>query len=418
MANQASHRLSSDSSHQRETLNRPDSLTNPNVFSDDFALDHLPTTPNSSSPDSSSPDRDGLSPSSMSFSIPRRPLEPYQPLSRTHDRLSTSRNSLEYGGVSPVSSRDSRPLSQSFSHALGADFTPDAPKESSRPHRSISGISNFSMPRTQSPYQGATGPSHPYGMYPQDTGLARSSSSATYSTMRMRDRSYTGPSGPSQPYGMYAQNTVPEDEAGPAAGPIQPTPGFAGLEQPYRRRYGPDGEEAADLVGPDGYTEQLPPYTRYPNNVPPKNRVSRLQDPTDITTDPNRSTGSEPRTETGSSQDTLNASPSGDGISRNIVIDDSLTQLNSPPGEGPEPAGEGGHFKERVKRNGSRRICFGRIPLWLIMVLLVIIAALFGGVIGGVLGRAKGQSQSNEPQHDHRTPIPYVYLANGLDLTN
>ncbi|MCJ1427471.1 hypothetical protein MMC29_005374, partial [Sticta canariensis] len=418
MADQAPHRHSSDSSHQQEPFNRPDPLTNPNVFSDDFALDHLPTPPNLSSPDWSSPDRDGLSPSSMSFTIPRRPLESDQPFSRTHDRLSTGRSSLEYGRASPVSSRDSRPLSQSFSRTLGTEFTWDLPKETSRPYRSISGISNFSMPRTQSPYQGATGPSHPYGMYPQDTGLAHSSSSATYSTMRMRERSYTGPSGPSQPYGMYPQNTVPEDEAGPAAGPVHPTPGFAGLEQPYRRRYGPDGEEAADLVGPDGYTEQLPPYTRYPNNVPPKNRVSGLRGPTDETTDQSQSTGSEPRTQTGGSQDTLNASPLGDGISRNIVIDDSLTQLNSPPTEGPEPPGEGGHLKEREKWTGSRRICFGRIPLWLVMGLLFIIAVLLGGVIGGVLGRVKGQSQNSERHEEHRIPIPYVYPANGFDLTN
>ena len=401
MADQAPHRHSSDSSHpshqshqshQQEPFNRPDPLTNPNVFSDDFALDHVPTPPNLSSPDLSSPDRDGLSPSSMSFTIPRRPLESYQPLSRTHDRLSTGRSSSEYGRASPVSPRESRPLSQSFSRTLGTQPTGDVPKETSRPYRSISGISNFSMPRTQSPYQGATGPSHPYGMYPQDTGLAHSSSSATYSTTRMRERSYTGPSGPSQPYGMYPQNTVPEDETGPAAGPVHPTPGFAGLEQPYRRRYGPDGEEAADLVGPDGYTEQLPPYTRYPNNVPPKNGVSGLRDPTDETTDQSHSTGSEPRIQTGGSQDTLNASPLEDGISRNIVIGDSLTQLNSPPTEGPEPPGEGGHLKERETWTGSRRICFGRIPLWLMMVLLFIIAVLLGGVIGGVLGRVKGQS--------------------------
>ena len=29
-------------------------------------------------------------------------------------------------------------------------------------------------------------------------------------------------------------------------------------------------EDADDLIGPDGYTEQLPPYTRYANGIPPK----------------------------------------------------------------------------------------------------------------------------------------------------
>lgn len=390
MAEQAPHRHSSDSSDQRQTFNRPHSLTNPNVFSDDFALEPL-----SSASDSSSPEGDGVSRYSTSFRIPRRPLNSHQPLSRSQDRSQTSRSSLEDGRFSPSSSRHSRPLSQSFNYAPSTELASDVPKETSRPHRSISTISNFSMPRTQSPYQGATGPSHPYGMYPQDIGLARSSSSATHSTIRMHDRSYAGPSGPSQPYGMYPQNTVPEEDTSPAAGSLRPTPGFPGLGQTYRRRFAPGGEDAEDLVGPDGYTEQLPPYTRYPNNVPPKNRVSGLVVPIGGTIDQSQSTESESRTRTGSSQDTLNASPSGDVTSRNLIIEDSLTQLNSPPVEGPEPSSEGGHFKERVKQKGRRRVCFGRLPLWLAMALLFIVAVLLGAVIGGVLGRVK-ESQDDK----------------------
>lgn len=395
MAEQAPQRHSSGSSPQQENSVRPDSVTNPNVFSDDFALESFPTAS-----DSSSPGGDGVSRSSASFSIPRPPLESDQPSTHAQDRSSPSRSSLEHGRFS-TSSHDSRPLSQAFNHPLGTEFASDIPKDASRPHRSISTISNFSMPRTQSPYQGATGPSHPYGMYPQDIGLARSSSSATHSTMRMPDRSYAGPSGPSQPYGMYPQNTVPEDEISPAGGVMGPTPGFPGLGQPYRRRFGPDGEEAADLVGPDGYTEQLPPYTRYPNNVPPKNRLSALAGPSSGTTDQSPSTESESRTQTGSSQDTLNAPHSGDVMNRNLVVDDSLTQLNPSSSDVPEPPSEGGHFKERVKQKSRRRICFGRIPLWLVMVLLFIVAVLLGAVIGGVLGRVKGQSQDSEDGRSH-----------------
>lgn len=400
MAEQAPQRHSSNSSDQRDTFNHRDSLTNLNVFSDDFALE-----PSPSASESSSPAGDGVSPSSTLFRIPRRPLASNQPSSPTQDRSQTRRSSLEYGRFSPSSSRDSRPLSPNFNHALGTEFASDGPKESSRPHRSISTISNFSMPRTQSPYQGATGPSHPYGMYPQDIGLARSSSSATNSTMRMPDRSFAGVSGPSQPYGMYPQNTVPEDETSPAAGAIQPTPGFPGLGQTYRRRFAPGGEEAEDLVGPDGYTEQLPPYTRYPNNVPPKNRHSGLEGPTGGTRDQSHSTESESRTQTGGSQDTLNASHSGDVMGRHLVIDDSLTQLNSPRPEGPEPPSEGGHFKERVKQKGRRRVCFGRMPLWLVMGLLFIVAVLLGAVIGGVLGRVKGQSEDNEDRQKYHSTV-------------
>lgn len=391
MAERAQKRHSSDSSsQQREESNRRESLDNPNIFSDDFALEPFATAS-----DSSSPGGDGVSRSSTSFSVPRPLTESHRPSSRTQDRSQTTRSSLEYGGLSPLSSRDSRPLSQSF----GTEFSLDGPKETSRPHRSISSVSNFSMPRTQSPYQGAIGPSHPYGMYPQDIGLARSSSSATHSTVRMPDR-YAGPSGPSQPYGMYPQNTVPEDETGPAAGAIRPAPGFPGLAQTYQRRFSPGGEEAEDLVGPDGYTEQLPPYTRYPNNVPPKNRLSGLPGPIGETVERNQSTENESRTQTGGSQDTLNASYPGDVTSRNLVVDESLTQLNSPPTERPEPTSEGGHFKERFKETGQKRVCFGRVPVWLIMTLLIVAAVLLGAVIGGVLARLKGRSQHND-DHDH-----------------
>ncbi|MCJ1262946.1 hypothetical protein MMC22_002816 [Lobaria immixta] len=399
MAEQAPQRHSSDSFHQRETYHHQDSLTNPNVFSDDFALESLSSA-------SSSPVGDGVSRSPMPFIIPRRPLASHQPSSRAQDRSRTNRGSLEDGSFSPSMPRSSRPLSQSFNHALGTESVSDVPKETSRPHRSISTISNFSLPRTQSPYQGATGPSHPYGMYPQDIGLAHSSSSASHSTIRMPDRSYAGLSGPSQPYGMYPQNTLLEHEASPAAGTIQPTPGFPGLGQTYRRRFGPDGEEAEDLVGPDGYTEQLPPYTRWPNNVPPKNPLSGAIDPIGGTIGQSESTENELRTQTADSQDTLDASHSAGVRSRSLVIDDSLTQLNSPPTADPEPPSEGGHFKERVKQKGRRRVCFGRIPLWLVMVLLFIVAVLLGGVIGGVVGRAREQPQNGEVYKDHDSAYP------------
>ncbi|MCJ1471203.1 hypothetical protein MMC07_009851 [Pseudocyphellaria aurata] len=405
MADQVHERHSYDSSHQRGETGRRDSLTNPNIFSDDFALEPFPTAS-----DTSSPGGDGVSPSSTSFSGPRSSIESHQPSSRTQDRSHTTRSSFEYGGFSPSSSRDSRPLSQSFNYALGTEFAADGPKETSRPHRSISSVSNFSMPRTQSPYQGATGPSHPYGMYPQDIGLARSSSSATHSTVRMPDRSYAGPMRPSQPYGMYSQSTVPEDETTAAAGAIRPAPGFPGLAQTYRRRFVPGGEEAEELVGPDGYTEQLPPYTRYPNNVPPKNRLSALPGPAGETGDPNRNPANESRTQTGGSQDTLNASHSADGTSRNLVADESLTQLNSPPTERPQPTSEGGHFKERVKEKGQRRVCWGTVPMWFALTLTIFAAVLLGAVVGGVLGRLKARSQHNDDRNRH----PSAYLASDV----
>lgn len=105
--------------------------------------------------------------------------------------------------------------------------------------------------RSVSPYQGPSGPSHPYQMYPQ-----RTLSVATSTTAPVSERSYQGPQRPTHPYGLYTQTT----ESHPSG---DVTIGF-GRPDHYQRRIGPDGEEVADLIGPLGHTEELPPYTRYP----------------------------------------------------------------------------------------------------------------------------------------------------------
>lgn len=133
---------------------------------------------------------------------------------------------------------------------------------------SSSSASAASVIRPESPYQGPSGPSFPYQMYPQDVRLARTASLATTSTAPISERSYHGPRGPTHPYQMYPQNTVSaaevaEDRPAPAAIPV----GFPGVRDNYQRRLGPDGEEIADMIGPDGHTEQLPPYTRYPDEA-------------------------------------------------------------------------------------------------------------------------------------------------------
>ncbi|GJC81297.1 hypothetical protein ColLi_04135 [Colletotrichum liriopes] len=112
--------------------------------------------------------------------------------------------------------------------------------------------------RSESPYEGPSGPSHPYQMYPQ-----RTNSVATSTTARMSERSYAGPRGPTHPYTLYTQNTVPVDTNEGDGIPV----GFAGRSDGYHRRLGPEGEEIADLIGPLGHTEELPPYTRYPEQA-------------------------------------------------------------------------------------------------------------------------------------------------------
>ena len=126
---------------------------------------------------------------------------------------------------------------------------------------------------SENPFE--TGPSHPYGMYPQHT-MDRSSSIATASTGR-QDRPMSLQR-PAHPYAMYSQSGLDDETPIQAMQAIQPTVppvqtalpvGFPGLNNGYHRVLGPDGEEQ-DIIGPDGHTEQLPPYSRYPDEGPTK----------------------------------------------------------------------------------------------------------------------------------------------------
>lgn len=272
----------------------------------------------------------------------------------------------------------------------------------------ITPASGFARP--QSPYRGATGPSHPYGMYPQDIGLTRNPSAATTSTIRQQERSYSGPSGPTQPYGMYPQNTVPEDEQIPVAG-------FPGMDRDYQRRLGPDGEDVDDLIGPDGYAEQLPPYTRFANGIPPK-YTSGLGSV--------RRSGILPNymSESGSirrsavlptpedSQETLNSqrhnmNSSRDNSSSVNPFSDSSTQLNSTTAIAVLPKDESGSFKERVKEKSRKRVrvCCGVIPCWLLFVIsvVVILAVILGGGIGGTIAHKHIEKATgyNQPEAAH-----------------
>jgi hypothetical protein len=136
-------------------------------------------------------------------------------------------------------------------------------------HRSMSSASSNNFARTGS-QRFVSGPSHPYGMYPQGT-MGRSPSLATQSTVRPAHwRSTSLRNGPQHPYTLYPQcvtEDVDDDEDDIRQNPVPV--GFPGLGQSYQRRLGPDGEEQ-DIIGEDGHTEQLPPYSRYPEDGPEK----------------------------------------------------------------------------------------------------------------------------------------------------
>jgi hypothetical protein len=153
----------------------------------------------------------------------------------------------------------SKPHRNHDSLALRNDGPTLADRSHVRNNASLS--SDAPVIRAESPYTGPSGPSHPYNMYPQRTMSVATTSTAANAVVP-EDRGYQGAQGPAHPYALYTQNTT-SGESSSQSIPV----GFNGLGGTYQRQLGPDGEEAGDLVGPLGHTEELPPYTRYPDNA-------------------------------------------------------------------------------------------------------------------------------------------------------
>lgn len=369
----------SQPSNTRESVR----FSNPDIFSDDFALEPLELT---NKQHTTSPDRESSRDATLETT--RRSLSLQRALESPTGSLRRNRGSQISDGHGSISSRIDSRTSQFSNPPRSVTSISDSGNTASTQHRSARTISTLGFPRSQSPYQGATGPSQPYGMYSQDIGVTRTPSTTTTSTIRRPERAYSGPSGPTQPYGMYAQNTVPEDDAALVAGLAPIVAGLPGSHQDFQRRLGPDGEDADDLIGPDGYTEQLPPYSRYANGVPPK-YTSGLRN-----IDQRRA--SPPPVD--NSQQTIHSPQSGD-VSLVNPFGDTSTQLSPTGSAAVPPKHEDMNFKERVRRKGKTKVCCG-VSYWLCIAMVVILslAVLLGGVIGGVVAHRHGEEKAvNEP---------------------
>ena len=388
------------------------------IFSDDFALEPNEVTDD----DQEAPlHRDGSHESTPLSVLSRRSSSRQQPFS---SRSCRSRGSQR----SPTGSLIARTLDD---HASRVPHSPrsvtpisDLGSFNSAQQGPVRATPSPDFSRAQSPYRGAIGPSHPYGMYPQDIGLTRTPSIATTSTIRQPERSYSGPNGPTQPYGMYPQNTVPEDEQVTAAG-------FPGMDQDYQRRLGPDGEDVDDLIGPDGYAEQLPPYTRFANGIPPKYFAGRGGSmrsgvpPTYMSESGSvRRSGVPAAPE--DSQETLNnprqnLNGSRDNASSTNPFTDSSTQLHSTTAISVFPKDEGGSFKEKVREKSKRRVrlCCGVIPCWLLFVIsvIVVLAVILGGGLGGMIARKHIQEATGYKQPEAAHTIT-ASASSAYDVSN
>ncbi|KAL7788204.1 hypothetical protein V8C37DRAFT_404545 [Trichoderma ceciliae] len=301
-------------------------------------------------------------------------------LSRTPSREQTSTSTLSKplastsgrpsSAVKPPRPHDSLTLRSDGSNSLQA-----GPSLSS----ALVSSTDTAQIRPQSPYRGPTGPSHPYQMYPQ-----RTLSNATASTDQPANR------GPAHPYDLYPQNIVASGDEAPHQIPV----GFTTSGDAYQRQIGPDGEEAGALVGPLGHTEELPPYTRYPDQA--------LVAKTAATT-----------TQEDGAADSLAQTITGAGgigvATRNPEF--SSTEEDLQPSQS-RPSTRSHHDINTAAQNDAEKTpmnkwqrrakkkLWGIVPYWSICLLfigVILIGVILGAVIGTVLSRHKSQSHPSRP---------------------
>ena len=306
-------------------------------------------------------------------------------------------------GMSRNSTRKSRTRDNPFASPedeAGAPLvrTPSGNFATSIPRRSVSSASSTQYAGSRSSRLGAGGPSHPYGMYAQGT-IARTPSVTTTSTVRPQ-RPSSSRNGPQHPYALYTQGVGEDfdDDDGDAEAAQNPVPvGFTGVGQSYRRQRGPDGEEQ-DIIGVYGHAEQLPPYSRYPEDGPEK--MALLDVPSPPTTLHSRAPvfGTDPGmplmhtqlrpTQSMTDQSQLQGQPS--SASR-------LSMLSRGEAESTEdslPSNNKSWSEKSWKEKKKTRIC--GIPFWWLLVVGGVAVFIFAVLSGSVAGYMEGVKQQKQ----------------------
>nr|POE89794.1 hypothetical protein CFP56_20263 [Quercus suber] len=265
-------------------------------------------------------------------------------------------------------------------------------------HRSVSSASSHVFARTGSQRM-TSGPSHPYGMYPQGT-LARMESAATSSTMRApQSRSANLQGGPQHPYALYPQGVEEDDDE--EHSPHNPVPvGFPGLGHGFNRQRGPDGEEQ-DIVGADGHAEQLPPYSRYPEDGPEKMPLLGVP----VAPTPLHSRAPVAGTDPGMPLMHQTLQPSISAQPESMSDETTLLRQESRRSTARSITASGSYASKKSWNEKSwkekRKTKFCGIPVWCYILAACVtgfIAVVLGGVIGGfVMGAHKHKDQLMDP---------------------
>ncbi|KAL4810450.1 hypothetical protein BDV18DRAFT_131026 [Aspergillus unguis] len=386
-----SSRSRSGPAHPPDSMQHPSTpgrSSNPNVFADEYSLEPLDS------------EQSTLTPRSPSISS----------VASSHTlRSSLPHQQKAYNATTP---NDEELLENPFRDDARVSFEEDTARRSSLPQkgfelsyrnsvtsnstapstaqRSQSTSSRFSIPpRALSPYTGATGPSHPYAMYPQ-VGVSRSPSVATTSTIRAADQPLVESNGPQHPYAMYPQNVVVEEGLDDSVIPL----GFPGHNQEaYQRPPNPAADDVGDLIGPDGYTEQLPPYSRYPEGASPKLEATPVALPI-------------PSANLDQSNATNEREAATSEVSSNTLVAGAVpVGSNTGAPEEPPPTGVMA-FEEKLKRRGKKRVCCG-LPVWTLVLIsvIMIVGGSIGGAIGGILGAKKAAEDASSDDQPTTTTL-------------
>lgn len=382
---------------------------NPNVFDDEFEVDGFEMVADGFRPGGHTEESEGEEHHTqdppirtVSAHYATNPALTMTASTRTRDSMRKSRN---YDN--PFTSPEDEPR-------LEFERTPSMHSQSTSSYapgiarRSTSSASSQNFAGTHSPRFGAGGPSHPYAMYPQGT-VPRSPSVATSSTLRASIRSSSARQEPQHPYTLYPQG-LGEDDIGDDTEPESHIPvplGFPGRGgQAYQRIRGPDGEEQ-DIIGVDGHTEQLPPYSRYPEDGP---KLPIVAVPTQLHTEgpvagtdpgmplmhqPIAPPREEPQARARQSMTDQSI------LDRHSVIDRvrdghaSLPLMERVRSEDTDWTQKS--WKEKTWRE-KRRTRFCGVPLiWIVIAACVVgfVAAVLGGVLGGYISGSKHERQKS-----------------------
>lgn len=385
---------------------------NPNVFDDEFAVDGFDMVADGFRPGGQPEESEGDEHHSQDPPIrtisahyatnPALTMIASAASTRSRDSMRKSRN---YDN--PFASPDDEPRLE-FERTPSMHSQSTASYAPGNARRSISSASSGNFASTHSPRFGSGGPSHPYAMYPQGT-VPRSPSVATSSTIRASTRHSSLRQAPQHPYDLYPQG-VGEDDLADDAAPESHIPvplGFPGRGgQAYQRIRGPDGEEQ-DIIGVDGHTEQLPPYSRYPEDGPKLPIVaipSQLHTEGPVAgTDPSMSlmhehiVPSPPQEEppARARQSMTDQSI----LNRHSLIDRtrdghaSLPLMERTLSDGTDWTQKS--WKQKTWRERRRTKVCGIALIWIVIAACVVgfIAAVLGGVLGGYISGSKHERQ-------------------------